>query len=425
MAWFWSTAAIAACLLVARSATAQEKRACSARIDRQNLIPCVLDASLAVRAEEAGLLAVSGRRRAAGVILPSNPVLALSGARRSESGGQRAVNWSAELSQEIEIAGQRGARSRAADAELAAQKQRVLLSKRDTATAAWTIYFEAIAAKHEQELAAKLLEASQRMSAVARGKAQQGLIAAVDADVVEAATLRVLQAKLSAARKWAIATAELSALLGRDSAGPVAEVEGELSPLLSADLSAARAANEARPETRLLVSEQQALTARADTLRRARVPNPTLSLFAQNDGFNEHVYGLGLAIPIPLPSPVGRTNAGEIAELEALGLRVQVEREQLARSFGLEAATAAAELRAHQDAVAALTPETLERAERSLGDLSDAINTGRLPVRDALIAQQALIELLQTNLSERLGLCLASVRLARALGFPLEELVVR
>ncbi|HET7539788.1 MAG TPA: TolC family protein [Polyangiaceae bacterium] len=422
MVWFRSTAALAACILLAHGAAAQEKRACSAQIDRENLIPCVLDASLAVRAEEASLRSLSGRRRAAGVILPSNPVLALSGARRSaENGGQRASNWSAELSQELEIAGQRGARSRAAEAELAAQKQRIILSKRDSATAAWTFYFEAIAAKHEQELAERLLEASQRMNAVARGKAQQGLIAAVDADVVEAATLRVLQAKLSATRRWAIATAELSALLGRDSARPVTVVEGELSPLLGADVPATSAASEERPETRMLVSEQQALSARADTLKRARIPNPTLSVFAQNDGFDEHVYGFGIAIPIPLPSPVGRTNAGEITELEALGQRVQVEREQLARTFGLEAATAAAEIRAHRDAVVALTPEMLERAERSLADLSEAINTGKLPVRDALIAQQALIDLLQTNLSERLELCLASVRLARALGRPLEE----
>ena len=70
--------------------------------------------------------------------------------------------------------------------------------------------------------------------------------------------------------------------------------------------------------------------------------------------------------------------------------------------------------------MAVLTPEMIERAERSLTDLSDAVDSGRLSVRDALIAEQALIELLQTNLSERLELCLASVRLARALGRPLE-----
>jgi len=419
MSSFFRAAAIAACIFIARSAFAQQTRDCSAHVDRTNLIPCALDASLAVRAEETGLSATEARRTTASVILPSNPVLALSGSRRSlENGAQTALNWSAELSQELEIAGQRSARKRTADAEHAAQTRRVLLSKRDTAAAAWTAYFEAIAAKREQELANTLLQASQRMSAVARGKAEQGLLASVDADVVEAASLRVLQAKLNASRKWAVATAALSALLGRDASRPITTVNGELSPLVGAD--EASASNADRPELQLLADEQQVLDARAQTLRRGRVPNPTLSVFAQNDGFNERVYGLGLAIPIPLPSPVGRTNAGEITELEALGRRVQVERTRLERKLGLEVATAAAELRAHRDTLAALTPPMLERAERSLVDLSDAVNTGRLSVRDALIAQQALLELLQTNLSERLELCLASVRLARALGRPLE-----
>jgi cobalt-zinc-cadmium efflux system outer membrane protein len=421
MVSFFRVAASAACIFVAQHAVAQQKHDCAAQIDRNNLIACALNASLSVRAEQASLVATQGRRTAANVLLPSNPVLALSGARRSATGAaQTAINWSAELSQELEIGGQRGARSRAADAELAAQKQRVLLSKRETATAAWTAYFEAIAAKREQGLAGELLRASQRMSAVARGKAERGLIATVDADVVEAATVRVLQAKLSAARKWATATAELGALLGRDTSEPVTVVEGELSPLTEAPPSVP-ANTDARPETRLLADEQKVLSARADTLRRARVPNPTLSVFAQNDGFDERVYGLGIALPIPLPSPVGRTNAGEIAEAEALGQRVQIERARVQRALGLEVASAAAELRAHRDAVAALTPQMIERAERSLGDLIDAVDTGRLSVRDALITEQALIELLQTNLSERLELCLASVRLARAQGRRLEE----
>lgn len=420
MASFFRIAATAACVLSAHGAVAQERPPCAAHVDREHLIPCVLDASLAVRAEEASLLAAHGRRTAAGVLLPSNPVLALSGARRTLEGAQTTLNWSAELSQELEIAGQRGARSRSAEAEEAAQNQRVLMSKRDTAAAAWTAYFEAIAAKREQDLASKLLHASQRMSAVARGKAEQGLIAAVDADVVDAATVRVLQAKLAAARKWAIATSELTALLGRDPSRPVTQVSGELSPLSSAAPSPAALPSDERPEARLLEAEQRALSARADTFRRARIPNPTLSVFAQNDGFDERVYGLGIAFPIPLPSPLGRTNAGEIAEVEALGQRVQIERARVQRALDLELAAAAAELRAHRDAVAALTPEMVERAERSLNDLSDAVDTGRLSVRDALIAEQALIELLQTNLSERLELCLASVRMARALGRPLE-----
>jgi cobalt-zinc-cadmium efflux system outer membrane protein len=64
---------------------------------------------------------------------------------------------------------------------------------------------------------------------------------------------------------------------------------------------------------------------------------------------------------------------------------------------------------------------TLERAERSLGELSAQIEAERLSVRDALPAQQALIDLLRAHLEELEALCLASVELARALDLPLEQ----
>ena len=67
-----------------------------------------------------------------------------------------------------------------------------------------------------------------------------------------------------------------------------------------------------------------------------------------------------------------------------------------------------------------MTPERRRRAEDRLEELQAEIEAGRLGVREVLVAQQTLIELLQTDLAERRALCLASVELARALGVPLE-----
>jgi cobalt-zinc-cadmium efflux system outer membrane protein len=150
------------------------------------------------------------------------------------------------------------------------------------------------------------------------------------------------------------------------------------------------------------------------------VPNPTVSVFVQNDGFNERVIGLGVAVPIPLPAPVGRTYAGEIAEADALSQRAEIERSRVERELRLEIADATATYTAHRLAVEAMTPERMRRAEDSLRDLQVEIEAGRLGVREALVAQQTLIELLQTNIAQRRALCLASVDLARALGVPLE-----
>jgi cobalt-zinc-cadmium efflux system outer membrane protein len=414
----------AASFIVASAAMAQENSECLTKITRRNVVSCALDASLSVRAEEDTQLALQGKRRAVSPLLPSNPLLTLTGARRAATSSERAVlNWSGTLSQELEIAGQRESRLRVADAELDAQTKRILLSKRETAQFAWSTYFAIAAAEQQQQLAERLLAASARVRDVARAKAEQGLGAPVDADVANAATLRMLQSKLAAERDVATASAELSFLLGRDaSLGPLT-VDGDLTPLAGlpevAAVSSSSKLSE-RPELLALDAERRALEARARALSRARIPNPTLSVFAQNDGYNEHVVGIGVAFPIPLPTPLGRTYAGEITEAKGLAQRAATEQERAQRELQLGVARALADYHAHRQAVDAIEPAALQRAESSLQDLATEIAAGQLSVREALVSQQALLELLQTSIAEQKALCLASVELARALGVPLE-----
>jgi len=431
MAGSWRLAAwCAASLAVPWTATAAEAanqaaaRDCATRVTRDNLVPCALAASPDLRVEREAESALEGRRQAADTLLPSNPVLGLEGARRTTPGTDRApaFNWSASLSQELELAGQRGQRQRAAQAALEAQRLRILARQRDTASSAWNSYFEVIAARLQQELAQRLLDASRRVAAVVRAKAEQGLIAPVDADVASAAALRVQQQALRTAQAEAVARAQLAFWLGVDPERPP-EVSGELLPLAGLpelDLEPSRA-SEARPELRAWDAERSALAARAEGLRRARIPNPSLSLFAREDGYGERVYGVGLSVPIPLPGPLGQLYAGEIAELEAQGRQAEAERARARARAGLELARIRASYRAHRAAVASFDRALLERAERTLGDSGREIEAGRLSVRDALPAQQALIELLQAHLEELEAWCLASVELARALDLPLER----
>lgn len=417
-----SIVSVLAGVALASRASAQEAGDCSTRITRSNVVPCALTASLTVRGEQKTVDALQGRRTATGLFLPSNPVLSLSGGRRTVGGGiPDAINWYATLSQEIELAGQRASRVRAADAAIVAQEKRVLLSKRETAALAWSAFFEALGAREQQRLTERLLAMTDRMGVVARARAEKGVSATLDADLAEAATLRLLQLKLAADRSVAATGAHLTFLLGRDPSTGVVGVEGDLVPLSGLpDARAGVTSLAQRPEVQVADAERDAMLSRAEAFRRSRVPNPIVSVFVQNDGFNERVLGLGLAIPIPLPAPVGRTYAGEIAEADALAQRLEIERTRVERELRLEIADALATYTAHRLAVEALTPERMRRAEDSLRDLQVEIEAGRLGVREALVAQQTLIELLQASIAQRRALCLASVDLARALGIPLE-----
>ncbi len=414
--------ATAVCTIGSR-ATAQEARSCSLRISRSNVVSCVVAASLVVKAEGQELEAAEARSTAVSHLLPSNPTLRLAAASRTAAGVAGVYNWDAALSQEIEIAGQRGIRRDAAQAEVDAQTKRVLVSRRDVAAAAWVSFFDVLTAHEEQQLAGRLTAATQMVSVVAHARADRGLIAPVDADVADAITLRVLQAKLESDRRVAATEARLVSLMGLDPARGGIAVEGALVPVAGVDRTVASLIPRAganRPEILALDAERKAFELRADAYRRARIPNPTVSIYAQNDGFNERVLGVALSIPIPLPGNVGRTYVGEIAEAEALARRVGMDRERVGREIRLEVLVAAQAYESRAKEVEAFTPERVTRAEETLRSLGQEVEAGHLGVRDAVVAQQAMIELLQANVAARRAWCVASVELARAAGLSLE-----
>ena len=404
-------------------ASAQQPSAC-ASVDRANLVDCALKASLALRSEAWATQAAEGRVQAASPWLPSNPVLAVALAHREEMGGQRSdKNWSAGLSQELEIAGQRGTRRAVANAELDAAKQHHSLVMREVAAAAWEAYFEALAAR-DNEQAAKRLEAA--MTAIARafrGISAQGLASGVDADLAQVAALNAEQVRRAAERRRLVAEIELSTALGVEpEASAVFVVAGELAPLRVPDLAGVPGLPDStRPELAILEAERQAFQARASSLRRARVPNVTLNVFAQRDGFAERVFGVGLALPLPLPYPVGRTHAGEIAEAEALAQQVKTEVQRTQRELRGKLAIARAEYTSRLEALQTFTPERVAQAEQTLQDTAEQVSAGRIGIRDAIFAERTLLEFLETNIEVRRAVCLASVALARAAGVALER----
>jgi cobalt-zinc-cadmium efflux system outer membrane protein len=418
----WAVARAATAVFLCAHLASAEASNCSNAIGRDNLVLCALHASLAAEAQTHVVEASRARETAVSPLLPSNPVLGTTIGRRSIPGGVRTTNWYASLSQELEVAGQRGARKRAAQAEVSAEVSRLRLSQREVAVEAWSRYFEALAAREELALTTRLAAAAQELSNVVSAKADKGILAPVDADVTDAVLARNLQAKFSAERHERSATSALVSLLGDDPSEGTVTVAGELVPLNVDRLaSLGFTAPTERPEVVAAEADRQSMVQRAEAFRRSRVPNPTLSIFVEDDGFNERVFGAGLSIPIPLPGNLGRTYLGEIAESEALARKASSERELVRRGVRLEVVSALQAYESRQREISVLTPEKAQRAGQTLEDLRGEVEAGRLPVRDAIVAQQSLVEFLQGELSARLELCLASVALARAVGFPLER----
>jgi len=397
--------------------------ACDAKVTRDNVVTCALRASLPVRAQKEAVEAAKGRRTAADPILPAGPAVALSAAHRSTPGIPSTLNLAATVSQEIEIGGQRGARQRSADAGVEAEQKRGTQTERETALAAWRGYFEALGAAEEVRLAKRVEALAAGVATAVAASAENGLSSGVEAELAEASALQAMQARLGAERAEKAAKVTLAGLWGRDGTLAPLQVEGELSPMAAAEEVARKAAPRPAvesPQAEALEADRRAAEAKADELRRSRVPNLTLSVFVQRDGFNELVIGGGVSMPIPLPHPVTRTNLGEIAEASALARKAGTDAEAVRRKAGADLAAAVSDFAARKAQVDGFSAEKLARADRSLKSLAAEVEAGRLALKDAALAQQTLIAVLSSHLAARRALCLASVEVARAAGLAVE-----
>ena len=404
-----------------------QPEACTGPSTRDNVVACALRASPAVYADQKGLESVEGRRTAASLLFPSNPTLAITAGQRASQRDGDGVDLGATLFQELEIGGQRGARLDVVGAEGDAHRARLRATRREVAATALTAYFDALAAVEERRVALRLGALSAALTRLGSARLEMGLGSEIEAEIASAAGTRLAQAQFAADRRVDATSALLTTLLGLDPTHGRVVAEGNLEPLAEVAGSApdldglVRSALAQRADIAIAQAEQHQHARRAELFRRSRIPNLTLSLFAQNERFNERVLGGGIAIPIPLPAPVGHTYAGETAEAEALAQRSGFEVERLRRAVRLEVVVAFENVSSRRRELALFSAERLRRAEDALTAIALELEARRLSVRDALVTQQGLVELLLGHVEARRLLCLASVELARVAALPLER----
>jgi cobalt-zinc-cadmium efflux system outer membrane protein len=418
---------VVACAL-ARAASAETSSeptaqpACARPQNAEAVVRCALAASPEVRRATAAVDAAAGRRETAAVLLPANPTVAgtLAHRRRPPPEEATALNWSVMLSQELEIAGQRGARIDLADAARGVEARRLKVATQDVAAAALAAYYEALGAAEAMRTAAQLAATATALASYADARAKEALVAGVEADVARAEAARMGLTRVAAEQRLSDARATLAALLAVDAAALALPEALPAAPLPAPPAGAlVEMALALRGEIAAAQMERQVLEARLVVIRRERVPNPTLSAFFERGEINDNIIGVGLSFPLPLPSPVGQTRAGEITETLAQLRAAESSEELVRRRVRLEVARALAALQARAAAVALYPGDLLARARTDLSSLREALAARQLTLREGLVWQRSLIELLQTDVDVRLGRALAWVELQRVVGLPL------
>ncbi len=397
---------------------------CSGALTAAVAVRCALATSPALRAAEAAVAAADGRREAARTLLPSNPIAEVTvAARRGLATGERDTNVYGRLVQELEVGGQRGKRRKVAEADQEAARRRLDAVRRELAAEVLSVHVEALAAREQQAMVGRMSAAAGTVIGRARAGEQAGLISGLELDLAGVTVVRLEQQAIEAQRRLATAHAQLAGLVGEDPSQAPVQAAGSLAPLpVPEDISALLAgALATRAELDVARAEREMFQRRVDLYKRMRVPNPSLVLFAQRDGFGERVLGGGVAIPIALPSPLGRSYRGEIAENRALVRQAESELERLQRQVRAEVVVAAETLKARHAAVLAFDPARIARAEAHISALGEEMAAGRLSIREAALLQQTFLELLAANLEARRAEALAAVELARVAGLLPQE----
>lgn len=412
-------------LLGAASLAGAPEPSCAGLLDLSTVVGCAVASNPEAQRARLELDALAGRRRAAGTWLPGNPSLSLAaGDRRPVRPGSEPhiVDWTATLAQEFEVAGQRWARLDQVDAATAAQVRRVLVTERLVTATALSAAYTYAAALQGNVLASQLSRVATQLATLARGQVAESLLAPVDADMAQAESIRMTLAVAEAQRRVEVGQAILRIFMGvaDDATVSLAEQPVLLAALPQDETTLVEQALRLRGEVAAAQAETQAKTAQIALLRRERVPNFTLSVYGSQDNAREWVVGGGLSLPITLPNPVGQSRAGEIAEAEA---RLQQERadvRQAQRLVRQEVARAVAAERAAAAQWALFEAPHLERARHDLQALGEMLVARKLSMREALLAQRSLIELLQSHIHIWLELALARVELTRASGAPFQ-----
>jgi hypothetical protein len=144
-------ALVALIIFLQTSAALAEEAVCRPPYNAERVVECALVVSPEVQISLREFDALQGRRMSAGIWLPSNPTISFDGGDRefAQPRGASAFNWIVTLSQEVEVAGQRGLRVKVANTELEAQARRTLVTELEVASNALAALFQLQAAREE------------------------------------------------------------------------------------------------------------------------------------------------------------------------------------------------------------------------------------------------------------------------------------
>ncbi len=343
----------------------------------------------ALRLEEG---ASNGRFEKARLLLNNNPTIEGNISKKDRPEGEDGgayTNYGFKLSQEFEVAGQRGSRITVAENEFARtqaeikDKERVLIAEVKDAFA------KVLAMKKKNGLAREIVSLKEELLGYTKIKFQAGDISGLDVNLAEVELSKAKRDFLQSEKEHREALLALQGLIG-GSPDLSLSLQGDLpsdAPALPDKQAIKELASSRRPDAKATLFEVEKTKAALKLAKKEVIPNVTLSGFYDRDELR-NVVGLGVSIPFPLfdRKQTERKEAyarAEGAKIKSAGLQKTIDRE--VEQAVNDLATAIEELNLFQK-------EIIVKAAENLNLLNLAFKEGKVGFFEVRLAQKETIE---------------------------------
>ena len=346
-----------------------------------------------------------------------NPQIGGDGAHRSRSGlggSASSTDYGVALSQEIEVAGQRGPRIAEAEQTVVRAEAQVRDAERLLDAQVKQAFFDVLAGASRVRLLERIEELDRRVREAAVARAKAGESTVIEANLAAIRYGQGRKATLDADAELGVARATLRRLLNLDPSAPL-EPDGDLrgTPVRLAVEDAVARALEARPDLVAASREVDRIEAERTLTRRLAVPNPTIEAFYRKEDIEANrIAGAGLRIPLP----VFDRKQGELVALAGRQTQARFQVDAVRRRIEQEVAESLQRYDAAGRALAVYEQDVVGRVDETFGFIETAYRAGKIDLFQLVVVQNDLVSAQLSYLDALARFRQSEVELERAIG---------
>lgn len=359
-------------------------------------------------------------RVAASILMPTNPVVTVAAGPRFGLTG-RGVDVEVSLTQQVQIAGERGLRVEAADALGA-------LTAAEIEQLRWAVHCDVHAAFHralvEQQrarLAAQVVDFQESVLGAVERRIKAGDVAPLALRLAQAEVAQAKQVSVAATQARLVARIRLAQLAGWPVSSPpepAGEVDAPREPPSQAALGVV--ARERLPSLRAAGARVREAEARARLAGREAWPRPSLGVQYRREGnpSSEGAYDIVMGV-VSVPITSFQRNQGEQAHARADARVAEAEQDAARRLLDGQIAEARSEVVAASARARAYRAEILPRFEENLSLLRRSFELGEIDLLALSAGRERFLRIQSDALDAQQAYFVALAALERVVGVDL------